>query len=934
MKFAYLASVLSLLPVVVGSVSFTGGCGGKAKPSEKMAERPSQQKAKPGLSVPEEVHLSDVRQLTKNAGENAEAYWSSDGKDLIFQSKRPPYKCDQIMLVPADGSSEPSLVSTGKGRTTCGYFFPGDKRTVWSSTHLASEECPPEPSRTEGYVWPIYGSYEIFTSDPDGSDIVQLTKNKHYDAEATVCPLDGSILFTSTRDGDLDLYRMDKDGKNVKRLTQTMGYDGGGFFSSDCKSIVWRASRPKGKALDDYKSLLAKGLVRPSQLELFVADRDGKNPRQVTYLGAASFAPYFHPSNKRILFSTNYPNPRGREFDIYAIDVDGSNLERVTYAEGFDGFPMFSPDGKQLAFGSNRNQANPGETDVYVANWSDSGSGKRTDIAATSFIQDVQWLASDKRKGRGLGSPELAESARWLANRMKEAGLTPGAGDGFLQSFEVIDSVFDPASTVSIGETPIAVKDYVVPSFSAAGSVKGKTISIGYGLFSKEKRLDDFRGKKLKGRIVVIKRFLPKSLRVKNEEERRRLTDLHHKAYLARERGAAAVVFVDERISGDAELPKADSARNKKLGIPVLVARGSVARKLLSPKGGKSKTVSLDIRLKETKTKTKNVVGVVRAQSSQRNKGAIIVGAHYDHLGMGGRSSLENGDSAVHNGADDNASGVAGLLAAARAVAKEQGSLTRDVFFIGFTGEESGLLGSSHIAENLGTIGLEKNEVAAMLNLDMIGRMRANTVAVIGSDTAREWENIVTTACGKAKITCKLRNGGYGPSDHTPFYANGAPVLHFFTGSHGDYHKSTDDSEKVNAAGGAQIALAVAGIAEALASDAPKLSYQRLAAPAPKGDTRSGGGASMGTIPDYTDDTGNGVLLGGVRPGSPAEKAGLKKGDTLLRIGSKEVRSVQDFVYVLRSARPGQKVKVVFKRGGKNVTTNLVFGKPSRRLGR
>ena len=321
------------------------------------------------LAHPQETHLAEIRQLTHD-GENAEAYWSPDGKELIFQRTGGPHACDQIFRMPIDAPAERTLVSTGKGRTTCAYFtYPQGERILYASTHLADPECPPRPDMSQGYVWPIYPGYEIFSAALDGSDLVRLTDNDAYDAEATVCPRDGTLLFTSTRDGDLDLYRMDADGQNVKRLTDTPGYDGGGFFSADCKRIVWRASRPaEGKELEDYRRLLAQDLIRPGKLEIFVADADGSNVRQVTELGAASFAPFFHPSGEKILFSTNHGGS-AREFDIWSVDVDGGNLERITHTPGFDGFPMFSPDGTWLAFSSNRNQGKPGETNVFVARW-------------------------------------------------------------------------------------------------------------------------------------------------------------------------------------------------------------------------------------------------------------------------------------------------------------------------------------------------------------------------------------------------------------------------------------------------------------------------------------------------------------------------------------------------------------------------------------
>ncbi len=321
------------------------------------------------LHDPREVHLADVRQLTFG-GENAEAYWAPSGDELILQSTAPPYKCDQIFRLRIDEPGEKRLVSTGKGRTTCAYFSHDGERIIYSSTHLFDEACPPTPDFSQGYVWPLYNSFEVFSAKTDGSDLRRLTESDSYDAEATVCAKDGSIIFTSTRDGDLELYRMDADGSNVKRLTHTPGYDGGAFFSADCSKIVWRASRPKeGPELDDFRRLLGEQLVRPSRLEIFVADADGSNVQQVTELGAASFAPFFHPSGKRILFSTNHGDAGGREFDIWAVDVDGGNLEQITFSGGFDGFPMFSPDGKWLAFASNRNQGKPGETNVFVARW-------------------------------------------------------------------------------------------------------------------------------------------------------------------------------------------------------------------------------------------------------------------------------------------------------------------------------------------------------------------------------------------------------------------------------------------------------------------------------------------------------------------------------------------------------------------------------------
>ncbi len=321
------------------------------------------------LIRPGEKHFKRLWQIT-NGGENAEAYWSYDGQDLILQATVRGAECDQIYMVPAEGG-EMKQVSTGKGRCTCSYFFPGDREIVFSSTHLANAACPHKPDFSLGYVWALYDSYDIFKADRDGTNLRRLTDSPHYDAEATTGP-DGSIIFTSDRDGDLELYRMKGDGSEVRRLTFTPGYDGGAFFSTDGRKICWRASRPaEGKELDDYRQLLAEGLIRPSKLEIFIADADGTHPVQLTSNGAANFCPYFHPSGEKVIFVSNQDDPKRRNFEIYLVDIATKELEQVTFEESFDGFPMFSPDGKKLVFASNRASERPGETNIFVAEWAD-----------------------------------------------------------------------------------------------------------------------------------------------------------------------------------------------------------------------------------------------------------------------------------------------------------------------------------------------------------------------------------------------------------------------------------------------------------------------------------------------------------------------------------------------------------------------------------
>lgn len=361
-------------PAVAPAVAPSGASGSSTLPPAAGGTLDATEGAATGATAvvhapdPREVRLRNLRQLTFG-GENAEAYFSADGKQLIFQSTRPPFRCDQIFIMNLDGS-DLRLVSTAQGRTTCAFFaYPHDDKIVFSSTHLASADCPPPPDRSRGYVWPVYPGYDIFMANPDGSDLVNLTRTDSYDAEATFSRDGKRIVFTSTRDGDIEIYSMAPDGSDVRRLTHTPGYDGGAFYSPDGTQIVYRAMHPTGEALDQFRQLLAAHQVRPFHMELMVMNADGSHPRAITANGKANFAPYFHPDGERVIFCSNLDSENGREFDLYMIRLDGTGLEQITFTADFDGFPMFSPDGKQLVFCSNRHNAKPGETNVFLADW-------------------------------------------------------------------------------------------------------------------------------------------------------------------------------------------------------------------------------------------------------------------------------------------------------------------------------------------------------------------------------------------------------------------------------------------------------------------------------------------------------------------------------------------------------------------------------------
>jgi TolB protein len=333
------------------------------------------------LLYPNEKHFRNVRQLTFG-GDNAEAYWSFDGKMISFQSNNPAWglKCDQIFFMPVEGmdlragNTRPKMISTGLGRTTCAFFLPGNKSILYGSTHAGGNDCPTDPGRTPGgkYLWPIYDTYDIYVADLKGKIKKQLTQAPGYDAEATVSPKGDKIVFTSTRNGDLDLYTMDIDGKNVKQITHELGYDGGAFFSPDGKKLVFRASRPKtDEAKKEYLDYLKQGLVAPTEMEIFTCNADGSDMKQITALGKANWAPFYHPSGKKIIFSSNHKSTRGFQFNLYMINEDGTGLEQISYDGVFDSFPMFSPDGKKIIFSSNRNNNGTRDTNLFVADWVD-----------------------------------------------------------------------------------------------------------------------------------------------------------------------------------------------------------------------------------------------------------------------------------------------------------------------------------------------------------------------------------------------------------------------------------------------------------------------------------------------------------------------------------------------------------------------------------
>lgn len=414
----------------------------------------------------QERRLKNVRPLTFG-GDNAEAYFSPDGSKLTLQVTNPELKanCDQIFMLDlknlTNSSKDLQLISTGKGRTTCSYFMPDGQHILFASTHEAHENCPEPPKSYKGrYVWAIYPDFDIYVADLKGNIVKKLTNTPGYDAEAVVSPDGKKILFTSMRNGDLDLYTMDIDGSNVKQITHELGYDGGAFFSHDSKKIVFRASRPKTpQAIQEYKELLSQNLVAPTEMEIFICNVDGSNMRQVTHLGKANWAPFFHPSDKKIIFSSNHHSKKGYDFQLFMIDINGENLEQITYQSEFNAFPMFSPDGKKLVFSSNRNQSKPRETNVFIADWVELSEHEIPN--QNHLKKHVDYLADDKLEGRLAGSKGETKAAQYIAKQFRSYDIKPLPGtNAYLQPFQYRFTQ-NPHQTASETDPKVQAKNVV-----------------------------------------------------------------------------------------------------------------------------------------------------------------------------------------------------------------------------------------------------------------------------------------------------------------------------------------------------------------------------------------------------------------------------------------------------------------------------------------
>ncbi|MCB9645025.1 MAG: M20/M25/M40 family metallo-hydrolase [Deltaproteobacteria bacterium] len=560
-------------------------------------------------------------------------------------------------------------------------------------------------------------------------------------------------------------------------------------------------------------------------------------------------------------------------------------------------------------------------------------------LSAQRLRDTVYYLASDELEGRGPATAGLEKAAAYLADQVKKAGLRPAFGDGYRQGFEMMVGVeFGPKNHLSAGKAAFERgKDFSPFTFSASGVAEGAPVFVGYGITSKEQEYDDYAGVDVKGKVAVVLDGEPGDDDPKSPFDGRRRTPhstVRAKLLLAREGGAVAMLLVKKTVDPSKAGPVAqdaglmvaaisEGAAKALLGFDVAKARAGIDKTYApASKDPGRPAAKVEIEVLRQRRTVFNVAGVMGPADA---KEAVVLGAHYDHLGFGGANSLSGSEEPlIHNGADDNASGTATVLEAARALAAGAEGLERKVYVVFFAGEEDGLLGSSWFVEHPP---VPMDQMAAMVNLDMVGRLRQDRLHLMGVKTASELATLAKEAVEGRGLVGTYGGDGYGPSDHTPFYARGVPVLFLFTGAHADYHKPSDDADTLYYPGMAKVGAVAADLVSALARAEARPTYVAAPPPAAHGGGSGEGrgyGPYFGSIPDFGDDV-KGVKFSGVRPGSPAEKAGCKAGDVLVEFNGLEVQNLQDFTVALRRSAPGDTVVVKVVRGGETLALSATL---------
>ncbi|MDP9099658.1 MAG: M28 family peptidase [Verrucomicrobiota bacterium] len=816
------------------------------------------------------------------------------------------------------------------------------------------------------YAWDYDATFDIFSAKQDGTDLVNLTHSPGYDAEGAYSPDGKQIVFCSLRaafpleklskeqrdryDKDAswfgDIYIMNAKGTNVRRLTTEPGYDGGPFFSPDGSRIVWRHFDETGMIADVWTMKL-----------------DGSDKRRVTDFKSMSWAPFYHPTGDYFIFTSN---KLGFEnFELFLVDAKGEHEPvRVTFTPGFDGLPVFSPDGKKLCWTSGR--TSDGKSQLFLADWNDTAAraalqaapkqgqsvsvspspaagvtdpGDSAEIRADDLRKEIEWLANEKREGRMTGRPGAQETAKWLADYFQRAGLKSFAEDFALPfQFNAGERVLVEKTRleISAGDGKAIAKldaDFRPLAFSENGEANSDVVFAGYGLVVPGEgaaRYDSYAGLDVKDKIVLIFRYVPEGVDPVRRAQLNRYSGLRYKTMLARERGAKGVLVVTGPNSPNAGqlLSLTNDGTNASSGIVAASINGQTADSLLTPSGKNLKELQTGLDQENPhaegsfvlpKVKVTLACGIEHLKKSDADIVAylppaagsdeyVLVGAHYDHLGRGGTSSLERAgeENKIHPGADDNASGTGWVMELAASLAKEREEhpekFRRGVIFACWSGEEIGIIGSAAFCEHPP---VPLNKIVAYVNADMVGRLRDNKLTLQGVGSSHAWRKLIEKRNVAAGFSLTLQDDPYLPTDVTSFYPKNVPVLNFFTGAHEDYHRPTDTAEKINYEGLERIAKFSQQIVLDLAESAERPDLAKVERTAQEAGGRETLRAYLGTIPDYTTDV-KGVKLSGVRGASPAEKAGLKGGDVIIEFAGQKIANIYDYTYALDAVKIGQ----------------------------
>jgi Tol biopolymer transport system component len=934
--------------------------------------------------------ISDARQLTFEGKRAGEGYFSADGTKMIFQSERvegnPFY---QMYLFDLE-TGDVERLSTGVGKTTCGWIHPRGEKALFATTQFdprAKEKMKAElEARRKGedrrYSWDYDPTYEIVETDLEEGGYEKLTDARGYDAEGAYSPDGAHIVFASNRSAyarDLseeeqarlerqpsyfmDIYVMDSDGTDVRRLTDAPGYDGGPFWSADGEKIVWRRFAEDGKTA-----------------EVYTMDADGSDVRQITDMGVMSWAPFFHPSGEYIIFSTN---EQGFDnFELYLVDAQGRKQPvRVTNREGFDGLPTFARDGETISWTSNATSS--GNSQIFIANWdhqealamleeaplaeraqAPSVEGTAPEIETADLERHVEKLTAEEMAGRLTGSTGARKATAYVADAFRGLGLEPaGADGGFFQPFEFTAGVAladGNALSVSVdGQAKdLAVEERWRPlAFSAPGKAEETGVTFaGYGIVAPETGerdgLNSYRDLDVDGQWVLIWRGMPGELSRARRTELSRFADPRYKASVAKANGAAGVIFAPpprddfpdtlprlsyEASSGSANLPvvAVDRQAMERM-LSILGAElDAVAARLDQGEAGGRQLIGVqataEIALDQETRTGRNVLARLDLDGKPAGEGRppLVIGAHVDHLGRGetaGSLAGAEAEGTIHPGADDNASGVAALIEVAQWLTARQDELdgARDVIFAAWSGEELGLLGSSHFvearAEAAGADDLSEL-VSAYINLDMVGRLSDEVIAG-GVASSPIWEREIERRNAVVGLPITTSADTYMPTDATAFYLKGVPILSLFTGAHEDYHRPADTADKLNYEGLKEIArfVALVGRSQALTADEPE--YVERERPGGEGGRRMGG-VKLGTIPDYAEEDTAGVPLSGVVKGGPAQQAGLQGGDVVIGLAGQDLENIYDYMRVINGLKPGEDVPITVRRDGEPVELTI-----------